>query len=467
MPVSQRRASNSCATVQANLACILLSRFITGGAAAPVVQNVGRLLRKGLRTTRLEVALPLKPRLPHVPKTIRGNMGPLFVRSLLVGLRINVLTVILQPFVLALGGSVAFLGLLETLGGYRGLVPTLIQPGAGWLADRVGRKSLGMIAGGVTVFSLLLYAAAGRLGAVALLLPATVLVGLNAIGRPAMDALVVESVGSERVGWAYSLVSFGWAAAGVVASLGAGLLADRLGYAPVFVITAILEMVGLGFLALGVRETLVRRQQARLGPHEVRHLTLGWMAPPPSLRVFYLAVTIDSFFYGIGSALLYGFLADRYGYTPFQFGVMTTLYSVTWMLAQLPAGRWADRGRVKDLLVIAEGLNAVVIASWLLTQQFAAIAISMALLGVVGALWSPALIAWIYARVPGEERAEEMGRLSALPGLFAIPAPWLGGLLYERLGFAAPIGLNLIGALMAMAILAWGLGRERRGYDNG
>ena len=414
----------------------------------------------------MEVALPDRPRIPTAPRSLRGNLGALFARALLVGLRYNTLFVVLQPFVLSRGGSVALLGLLETVGGYRGLVPTLVQPAAGWLADQVGRKRVALAASVVTVASMLLFAVAGGVGAVALLLPAAVLVGLNAVGRPALDALVVESVVPERVGRAYSLISFGWAVAGVIASLGAGLLAERAGYVPVFVLTAALETVGTLLLAFGVRETLTQRRRALLEPRVVRELTLGWILPPARLRAFYLAVVIDSFAYGVGSLLLFGFLADRFGYTPFQFGVMATAFSISWMLMQLPAGRWTDRGRAKDLLVIGEGLDALVVGTWLLSQDFGVLIVTMAVLGVVAALWTPALVAWIAERVPEGQRAQEMGRLSALPGLFAFPAPYLGALLYERWGFAAPIALNLAGVLVTTAVLVWGV-EGSRGYNSG
>ncbi|MDI7276922.1 MAG: MFS transporter, partial [Anaerolineae bacterium] len=181
--------------------------------------------------------------------------------------------------------------------------------------------------------------------------------------------------------------------------------------------------------------------------------------PPRALRPLYLAIVIDTFFYGIGAALLYGFLADRFGFTPFQFGVMTAAYSIAWMVSQLPAGRLADRGIARELLIVAELLNAVVVAIWLFTSSFEVFVATMVLFGVVAALWSPALIAWVYARVVPERRAEEFGRLSATPGVFAFPAPFVGGLLYDRFGFAVPIGLNLVGILLAGAVLVWGLPR--------
>ena len=53
-----------------------------------------------------------------------------------------------------------------------------------------------------------------------------------------------------------------------------------------------------------------------------------------------------------------------------------------------------------------------------------------------------------------KQRAEEIGRLGAFRGLLSFPAPYLGGLLYEAVGFRGPIVANLVGAAI-VTILFW------------
>lgn len=433
-------------SLASTLACILLESLGRSPASRPRFPT--------------EVGLSTQP--PPSPETRRGrNIAVLSIYALFVGWRGNVLSVILQPFVLALGGTVAFLGLLESLGSYRGLIPTVIQPLGGWIADRIGRKEVVIAAGLVTAASLLLLALAGQAASLPLLLPAVALLGLSGIGRPATDALVGESAGA-RVGYAYGQVTFAWALSGVIA-LAAGFLANRLGFPLVFAIAAAVDALGVVLVAFWVTETLSMRRAARLQAHEFRPLVTTLLRPAPELRVFYLAVVIDAFAYGVGSALLYGFLTARFGFTPFHFGIMTTVYSLSWAAAQLPAGRWADHGRGREMLILSEMVSATAILTWLLTTSFVAFAASMVPLGVASALWFPALMSWVYTRVPQARRAEELGRLSAIPGLLSFPAPFVGGLLFERLGFAAPLALNLAGALLAAAIIAWRLTPQHQG----
>ena len=64
-----------------------------------------------------------------------GNIRVLAAGAFLRGMRDNMVRVVWQPFVLSLGASMPLLGLLESLGGIRGLVPTLVQPLSGRLSD--------------------------------------------------------------------------------------------------------------------------------------------------------------------------------------------------------------------------------------------------------------------------------------------------------------------------------------------
>ena len=71
-------------------------------------------------------------------------------------------------------------------------------------------------------------------------------------------------------------------------------------------------------------------------------------------------------------------------------------------------------------------------------------------LGLVAATWAPALRALLANSVPTEQLGEAMGRLFAFRGLIGFPAPYIGGLLYDRFGFQAPILANLVGVAIAL-----------------
>jgi len=75
------------------------------------------------------------------------NLRVVAITAFLAGLFSSMTHAVWQPFVLSLGAPMSTLGLLESLGGWRGVVPALIQPIGGWLSDRLRRKPLLALSG--------------------------------------------------------------------------------------------------------------------------------------------------------------------------------------------------------------------------------------------------------------------------------------------------------------------------------
>jgi MFS family permease len=129
---------------------------------------------------------------------------------------------------------------------------------------------------------------------------------------------------------------------------------------------------------------------------------------------------------------------------------MTSAMSVSMVLFQLPIGRWVDRYGSKPSMVISEALGIPLMLFWAFAHSWEILVASYALFGLVGSTWGPAVMTYVATRVPAEERAEAMGRLSAFRGVLAFPAPFIGSLLFERGGLKLPILTTLIGIIFVM-----------------
>ena len=58
--------------------------------------------------------------------------------------------------------------------------------------------------------------------------------------------------------------------------------------------------------------------------------------------------------------------------------------------------------------------------------------------------------------MPGPQRPQArgvVGSLAAFRGIAAFPAPFLGGLMYDHLGYSVPIVANLVGAAAVTATI--------------
>jgi len=388
---------------------------------------------------------------PRAAPSSRRNLRLLAARSFLYGLQTNMVRAVWQPFVLSLGTSMPLLGLLESIGGFQGVVSTAAWPVGGWLSDRRGRKPLAIVGSVFGAAALLVYALAGWAEQWLVLLPGVILLGLSSVARPVFDCLVAESAAPEMRGAAFGLASTGFAVAGILAPAFGGLLADRTGFVVVFLVGAGLELIVLGLLALALRETLPRELPIRASDFVGALPRI--ISPSPRLRWFYIAVAVDLIAFGTGSSILFGLLTREYGFSTLQLGLLSSALSLTWAGSQWFVGRKVDHHGSIPFLILSEAIAMVVCAGWLMARSFLAFLLLHAVLGLAVAAWVPSFLSWIAGSVPEGSRAEEMGRLGAFRGLLSFPAPYIGGLLYDLVGFRGPILANLIGAGVVILIL--------------
>lgn len=382
------------------------------------------------------------------------SLSVLAAQAFLDGLHGTMYLAIWQPFVLSLGASMSELGLLGSLGGYGGLIPTLIQPLGGWWADRSGRKRVLVLAELVTTVGFLLALVAGAGGWAWLLVPSIMVLGLAFVSRPAASALTAESVAEHRRGSAFSLLQFSRMLPGIVAPALAGVLADRLGYSVVWGFLAGIALVAAGFLIRMLRETRPGpRPQARWS--EARAVLFRAILPPSRLRAFFVAVALDSFAWGLGWGILPGMLARTFGYTPAQLGLLLSVQSLVWAAIQIPVGRYIDRHGTRLVLILSEASGIPLMLLWMTANSFEWFVVSQALFAITAATWIPVTSTFLSKQIEDHERAEVFGRLSAFRGLIGFLAPFLGGLLYDGYGMRAPLLANLAGVVLVVTVLVW------------
>ncbi|MBC7262759.1 MAG: MFS transporter [Chloroflexi bacterium] len=363
------------------------------------------------------------------------------------------MSVVWQPFVLSLGGSVATIGLLESLGGFRGVIPALIQPIAGWLSDRRGRVMFIAAASALVLLAHATYIIAGTVGQWQLLLPGVILLGLGGFGAPVRDSLVAESSGTGERMRAYTEVIFAFALAGIFAALSAGFIADHWGAVIVFGLGAFLELCSLAIALRYLQEPNNGVSKRTLAFRELWPVVQRLFLPPTHMRGFYLATTMDALVWSIGAGIIYGMLRDTYHFSNTQLGILSTVASVAWAVSQIPLGRLAERWGPRLLMAISEAIGVVMMLGWLMAVHFEAFAALQLLNGLVPATWVPAVLTWVSHHVPETSRAEEMGRLSAFRGILSFPGPAIGGLIYEAVGFRGPILVNLLGAALCVFLI--------------
>jgi len=389
------------------------------------------------------------------------NLRALSLRNFFYGLRTHMMRAMWQPFVLSLGASMPLLGLLEAIGGFGGIVSTAMLPLGGWLSDLRGRKPLVVLSSALGCVGVFTFVLAGWAREWRLLLPGIVFLGLTAIARPAADSMTAESASVDGHGRAFSLVTAAFAAAGIFAPALGGFLAERYGFVVTLSTTAALELLTLIVVAVALRETVSITSQEPLHGAQLLKLIQDVVVPPARLRSFYIAVTVDMFAYGTGALLLPGLLTETYGFSPLQIGLMSSVTSLTWAVSQMFFGRQVDKRGCVPFLILSEALGVCVIGGWLVIRSFEGFLALSVLYGVLPAMWVPAFLSWIVKSVPENQRAREIGRLGAFRGLLSFPAPYVGGLLFEAVGYAGPLLANLFGGALVTALFWLFVGEPR------
>jgi MFS family permease len=380
------------------------------------------------------------------------NLRTVTAKTFLSGLASSVMRTVMQPFVLSLGAPMSTLGLLESLGGMRGILTSPLQYFSGWLSDRLGRRPF-MILGNVSgALGISLFVFAALTGNWLWLVPGVVLTGATLLADPVDQSMVAESSQVSRRGTAYSLLVMAWTAPGIFAPALGGWLAVRWGFVPVFALQALLYVLGLLLVLRFLRETIVPSGEGIIWG-ELKAATARLIVPPRGLRGYYWTMAVDAFAWGLGLSLLFGMLTQTYGFTTFQLGILSSLMALAWTLSQWPAGKLIDRFGSKPVMLLSLVGSVPILLGLMFVSSFPAFAGIYASLGVMGATWLPAQMAMLANSTSESELGEAMGRLAAFQGLIGFPAPFIGGLLYDTFGFQAPLLASLAGVLIEIVML--------------
>jgi len=379
---------------------------------------------------------------------LTGNIRTLALASFLSQISAKMLEVIWQPFVLSLGASMPILGALQSA---RSIIASIVQPFSGRAADRRGRKPFVILASLLTLAGFVLCIVARTW---LFLIPAIVFLGTAWVGNPARQSLVAESVEPGERGTAFSVVSFAGMLTGFFAPLLGGFLASGYGFKSVFYISILMEALCLGLTAFFIRETLRRAGGGEIEEGmDVRTTLASLFKPERGLEGFYAAMTLDAFSFGVCGSIFFGMLTKTFGFTPYQLGILGTVFAVSMAVSQIPMGKIVDRYGRKTCLIIFGFVFLFLLLGWLFSTSFEMFAVLQVLLGIGASAWGPASWALLADSVPEESRAEAMGRFTCFKDLLSSPGPYVGGILYQLFGFRGPILMALILHVVILIII--------------
>ncbi|HXW37107.1 MAG TPA: MFS transporter [Nitrososphaerales archaeon] len=384
---------------------------------------------------------------------LNRNVRALAITGIVSGVYLGMFNGILQLFPGALGFGVATLGIMMSIGNrFTGVATSIIQPFAGHYSDVHGRKPV-IIAGSIaTIASMGLFIGTAVTASWVLMFAAFLLYGASALGNPVTQAVVAESVGLDerKMGVAYSAIFLLGTIPGVVAPYVAGVAVAEYGYPFIFMVAALLESIDLYVYLKELSETKHEERAAQGG----RGFSFREALRLPKGSVGYsTALALDAFGFGITTSIIYALIADRFGYSPAEIGLLVGVWSLAIIATQYPATQLLLILGPRRTLALSELLGTLLMVGWLVVNSLPLFLLLSVVFGTSVSTWVPGVSSMLMTHSPSGERGSLGGKVAAIRGLVAFPGPVIGGFLYAGFGYQAPILASVIVTLAATLMI--------------
>lgn len=373
---------------------------------------------------------------------LEHNMVIMLAALVIIGMGEELWVRFLPKYLEILGASALAIG---AYGSFKRIVDALYQYPGGWLTDRLGRKKALVSFNLVAAAGYLLYLMTSRWEIV--ILGTLLVLAWSSMSQPAIFAMIGASLGRSKRAMGFSMQSIWKRVPIVLAPPLGGYLLTRLGFAAgMHLGFAISLVLAIAAIALQDRFYHAAPEQSNKQPESMREV---WRAMPGALRRLLLADCFVRFGSNTAAVYVVLLLINVLKKSTLDFGALTSLQMATAIVGYLPAAHFADRfGRRPFVLATFTFFALFPLLLIALPTGWIFAAFLVAGLREIG---EPARKAQIVDLSPEGFRGKMIGLYYLIRGLAAIPAPLMGGWLWQsshRLPFIAAGIASGIGLLL-------------------
>jgi MFS family permease len=356
-----------------------------------------------------------------------------------------------------LDASISQVGLVFTLAS---IIPFVLQIFGGWLSDTIGRLRTIAIGATIATFgtTLIVFAPNWRWVAVAVMLDHV----SNALVGPSFGAFIADQTPEENRGSVFGTIGSIMHIISLVAPLLGGFIAYNYGYKLMLIVSAI----GYGIATLmriwmALNPRFTEKQYEGAGERftfpmfEQSFITmLGMILSGGILTWIFITDGIRDIGFSLANNLTTLYTTDIGGLNEQQIGLLAPFSSITMMVLLPFAGRLADRIGERKTIIAGFILQCAGIFGIIFARRFSHFAIRGIILAAGFALARPSYDSLISKVVPEDNRGLAYGLFWTSISLFSLPAPYLGGLLWDN--FTPHTPFILTSALLLLAVIpAW------------
>lgn len=352
-----------------------------------------------------------------------------------------------------LGAGITQIGLFYTISQ---IVPLLLQILGGWLSDSIGRLraiAIGSVVG-VFVYIPLLLADRWEWVLVASALSAVT----RSLVGPSFDAFIADHSAPENRAKLFGITHTLFGIVSVVGPLLGGFLVEVMGFRGMLLVGAILYLGGT-VIRVGMARAAARGKEANPTPLTLSNLKgnlsamLGLILAGGLFTWILITDGVRDIFFNMSFSFLSVFMQDIARLTISQIGLMNSIFGAAMMAVMFPAGWLADKAGERVNIAISFLFMAVAIGMiatvppasplWVYT-------LGWVIAGVGVGLATPAYQSLISKAVPPHLRGVAFGLFSTSLGLVSLPAPVIGGYLWEMVNPQFPFLLTAVASLLSI-----------------
>lgn len=396
---------------------------------------------------------------------------PLMSRSLIVFLctmiLANIASRMFNPYMplylQKLGASVSQVGMVYTI---TMIVPLAFQILGGWISDSIGRLQAIVIGSLAASVGYLFFIFADNW--VFLLVGLTFSTLAGSFVGPSFQAYVAEQADPKRLGKAYGMTEGLFSVVGIIGPLLGGFFSERYGFRSLFIVAGAAYLLATVIrVAMARRDSALRVSAAGAARAGGGRPGLSWGRLKSSLGemialitaggiVTWMLVTdgvIDVSF-SVSGQFQSIYLQDLRNFTTSQIGILISFSSAVTMVVMLLGGGLSDKLGERVCILAGGLLVAGGMALFVWMRTYAWFIVSFGLTGLGSGLIGPAYNSLISKAIPARLRGTAFGLFSTSVGVISLPAPWIGGIMWDQIGPQAPLVVPIIGILL-IAPFVW------------
>lgn len=370
----------------------------------------------------------------------------LTITMIIANLSSNMYFPLLPLYLESLGASVREVGFFFTMEVILSIAFRIL---GGWISDNIGRLLTVAFGGSVGMVAILCFTLAPS-WELAILGALFGQMGASLVG-PSFQAYTAESAPEGKMSSTFGIVNSLFFICMIIGPLLGGFLAENYGYKTMLWVAS-----GIFALATTMRIALAWGSKIEIKPlqiaglvREVRGLALLFLTSGLLIWLFVMDGIMDAGFQ-VAYPFIPKYVTEMGNLSESHYGALFALMAVAATLTMWPGGLFADRFGERWSLTLGSAIFMVTWSLMVVSPTTSVFVLSFMLAGAGRAFIDPAFSSLISKAVPKESLGLTWGIFFTALGLLAIPAPYIGGWLYDQVAPEAPF---VVAALLSLLVV--------------